>query len=1627
MEKQSTRKFFSLMIATVALFVLGLSGVLLSACTPAHEHDYQKDNELSIAASCQSIGLEVFKCSEDGVWYAKAIPAIAHNFNDAGVCTCGLTKAEEVDYAKELEASFNKVQTAINSKIEQTALDLLKKDDIKDLATSGDVEALQKALEKAIEDVKYDDAALKTIVNEVKTQLTTINTELNNKLDAILNAVQNAHKHTLGEVTTVEATCRDAGYKYATCSTCGEVVTTEIIPASEKAHVWNMEDAQIVEATCAREGFTVYGCKYCNSVLNIVLPIDASKHEMGVWTVKTAATCTTKGVEVRTCANCDYEETQDIDTAAHTYGDAVIVDNAVDCTGVGTSTKTCTVCGDKLVEDAEAKYTEHAYAAGTRTLTNCEIGYLPEVVKCAHCDQTKTLPGLPGINPVWHANKLLENESIVATSEIIAINVANNTATVADFKVCPDCGQSVKVAERTTYHIWKLDEEAMEEADQDYIAFDEEANAWKNTSCTEVGYVYYFCMDDNCTTKDAEGNVTEKKIVGSVRLDALDHDYQLDTTSGLTKAATCTEAGNNHYVCSHNADHTKDEVVAANGHTPGEWTVIEEPTCTETGLGNTVCTVEGCGVQLTEAEIPATGHSPIISDPVYTTVDGVHYETITTTCENCDWSDTKTNAIAGEHQWIKLDRHDGGCDSTLSGHAIYVCELCAENAGLDDVNDILLLINKETLQTIFANGGAYISNEIIYGANAHGWEITSSGANTCIDTLQKEYTCKYCGMRDTITNNVPAGHTWVKVEGEAPTCDVAGTKTYYYCSVCNEVIITNAEPDKMAAEYLGIKNTDAELAEAIAIAAVGHTFDKVVTLQAVSCTAPAWKITVCSVCGVNDDESIVLKADAEGFTPDATNYTAPVVEGATDEQIAAVIALINENGITITELTNGIGYNFTAVAYQAKNGHTWTQLVAPTAPTCQEVGYEGAYYCSVCGVVHKADEVPANDVEPNTEYVVTETPDESNKDEIIANFVIDKVDHSVKYYKYVVTNEDDVTTAIVTDEFVMNGDKKAVYTFDEIKAAGHTITIKVESDTARAPEIVEVVNCYYMAFCEYDCGTDLGFNKQHVYPTDVVASDSITAEILNAKLPNCQHAGYCVFCREALLPVSGHTLTNVADIADTYSDALAEVEKEAWYKKDVAPTCTEEGINYTISVCLGCLEAIQADKNVTWVASDNYKVVDNTVPATGHTWKSETYTTGTNDASSNCLLGSYKLDKCEVCETTRIETEDAELTGGATEITDADGRYAIVLPKSHKVAPRVNYWLTENYKVATEEHSAWIPYVCIECGATVQGYYAESREVTGTTIVLYTMASDAEIVAYNEAGHEYGEVVAANAEDRVPYVVAATAEALTAALAGEATVISVQVDADIAIDTIAVATGKTIVLSLNGNTVTTTARSEFAGATLTIKNGKVVSISTNGAFRVTENGALNLENVEVTTSATTGSAIVVGTSTSAANGKLSIVNCTILSSGNYAISTNAAAGGNVEIEIINSTLTVDNADKDSTALLVNVPGKVTISGSTLTAQRQVIILRGGQIEATISNTELNLTAEYAGSFDNDGAWASGNEVPAAAIVVGSDTNTAASYAAGATTVTLINVTYTNTTAAEIAQGNATTVTVTIND
>lgn len=209
---------------------------------------------------------------------------------------------------------------------------------------------------------------------------------------------------------------------------------------------------------------------------------------------------------------------------------------------------------------------------------------------------------------------------------------------------------------------------------------------------------------------------------------------------------------------------------------------------------------------------------------------------------------------------------------------------------------------------------------------------------------------------------------------------------------------------------------------------------------------------------------------------------------------------------------------------------------------------------------------------------------------------------------------------------------------------------------------------------------------------------------------------------------------------------------------------------------------------------------------------------------------------------------------------------------------------------------------------------------------------------------------------------------------------------DVAITgTSAVADGKEVVMDLDGHSLTLHGTMSTSGtSSLTLMNGTVKSSESYGAARflvmASAGGSVALENVTMT-SAGAG----IGVAPSGDPGKVTVRNSSITAF-SYAVGTNASTPiHNAEIELYNSELV------GMSAVLMNLPSVITVSGCTLQGSMHAMILRAGTAEITDSHLKLvydssngeGATAEEAKDNYID-KWGTGNAVPLAAITVGND-------------------------------------------
>ena len=269
--------------------------------------------------------------------------------------------------------------------------------------------------------------------------------------------------------------------------------------------------------------------------------------------------------------------------------------------------------------------------------------------------------------------------------------------------------------------------------------------------------------------------------------------------------------------------------------------------------------------------------------------------------------------------------------------------------------------------------------------------------------------------------------------------------------------------------------------------------------------------------------------------------------------------------------------------------------------------------------------------------------------------------------------------------------------------------------------------------------------------------------------------------------------------------------------------------------------------------------------------------------------------------------------------------------------------------------------------------------------------------AYAIQKQPFTSVEEAAAAAQVPTVAASSEEVTAAIKAGTPVVMT----GDVEVTAATLNDAGEADIDLNGNELTVDGSTYVQvgdGETFTLKNGTVNWANNNTSYisvRAGEGSTIAFEDVEMDMG---GKSILIDYGTEAA--RIDVIDSEIYTTDYYCISTNASdttSGQNVEINVINSTLTANDPNGDCTAILMNVPGTLTVENSEITAGRQAVIVRTGT--ATIKNSTLNNTLAYTeanwAKYDNAG-WGSGNEVPVAVLVVGDRSSSAYPWSASCT-------------------------------
>ena len=1140
-----------------------------------------------------------------------------------------------------------------------------------------------------------------------------------------------------------------------------------------------------------------------------------------------------------------------------------------------------------------------------------------------------------------------------------------------------------------------------------------------------------------------------------------DHDWQVLQVY----PNSCESDGYTVYECSVCHEQKQGDWTAKRDH---KYEAVEtvEATCTTDGYQIMQCSY--CGDRYTDdqysSEHKATGHKWIVNDD--TDADGwkevkaancLEANVKERTCERCGLVENKSDVEA-------LGHHVEGMSETvdlaaaLKAKNLYVC---AESDLYVDVdgNKYAFECDREDcpVEVVideFDNTAHYIA------ATAHTMKASTNAedgyvAATCdlggVD-VQK---CEVCGHTEK-TDTAALGHNWntVRMDGKTP------------------VVVCEADTGLTQTAYLNaMKN-------ALGVQKYAEMATTLVNNYAEATSGGKGVSRYCARCGeltvANGHEYVISKLEDGKFG--LNDYeknedgTPVVAEGVTVETMDCRYVQVCKNGCG-TVLARG-------------------QHGAATAATCRDGGYCEVCgeqvsaqldhaYVNVSDILTYANSTDADEKALYDAYVkvsATETwmkPVEgscntpSTAVQVCSKCLLDAANGAEFTWNTSSTsldasNPNPVYNASVV-ETAATHDYQATY-------------FRLNATDLSSPIVYEQTNCefgYKVAYICADCG--------EVYKNVPVGNDPATEDTNEAANNKVGAYGYTDSIG-FVLDVTGKTMTNISaeDVAKLQAEdhigihSLYVIPEYAKTNGYVAPTCVSKAI--IPYVCEHCGATIAIEYGV--VDADRYTIATG-VAGAGTVAETDQKVNPANHAGTpyDCGVHCDYHDGDVYC----AKVADDNLTA-------ADASAHATVNVTYKFSTSVTYYNDYTLKIAS------LPAEAITEGATIDWTKATLSDTTKVSKCqnnsTYTMPKEVAtsgnvagdyLVLVAEDGTAYGlnafdlytedattpgnavtDSTTVNQDDvffvRVKNDGSATAAPVAAVdepslkmafngtpveQADGTKLLNVTVSENISVESLPAFNEEAdeVVVDLGGHKLTAE-KAYSVNGDVTYSNGSIEITEPAGAaaaFQANVGCDVTFDNVEFK-----GSGLLLMTTGYAGTGTQSAVftikDSTLVCTGNYGVSTNASSADQeqapVKLIIENSSITMnpDNLDTtaatDNTALFINVPATVKVTGSTLNANRQVVVVRGGTLE--MSNTTLNLKGEFkqyevvasgAGAdqynfsslgdtsiatikafaegltlqdYRMSGLWGTGNEVPYGAIVMGNSSKTSYQYATNVT-------------------------------
>ena len=1325
--------------------------------------------------------------------------------------------------------------------------------------------------------------------------------------------------------------------------------------------------------------------------------------------VTTPATCSNPGVETFTCS-CGAAYTQIIPaTNDHAWEKIKVYANS--CESEGWTVYECSVCHEQKQDDWTPKL-DHQYEAVETVEETCtKDGY--QIMQCSYCgdrytdDQYSSEHKATGHK--WIVNTdpadpadLTDAEGWKVVSPADCLNAAQLQRTCS---VCGDTEEKVG-APALGHHIAGMDSNSDGVDDLTLVEALAKLGPGDGYAADTVGAL----CNVNTTLIDAEGNKNYAFVCDrencpvEVKVDArgntehfikaVDHKMKLDTTNAAYDPATCETEGNDVFKCSVcqtvDADNKTDKL----GH--------KYNTVQSNGTDDVVVCIEDKGINTKDKYL----------DFMKSTVGAVtFYENQADYAAKWDaaYADEDNAAAKGENGTFAISQVCLRCGAPTAalGHK-YIIVKYAEGSFTEYEKD---------------EDGALVD---------YSDEVTVTAMNCRYVQI-----CSGCGDVAKRGNHQNVSEATCRSGGICPDCgrQVTAQLNHVYANI-NDFVGADGKVKGANDVFANTKIKHSDAYNAWKKLSATETWMVPVNGD---CESKSTNVYVCVECLIDalDEKNEVVWNQA--------------TEMPTDVSVGDAIkpAAVKTNAYVIT---NEFSHDYQPVYFTLDAKDTTAENIPWEDTSCQ-VGFKTAYICSKCGDVFTNVPV-AND--PDTKPEEGEEKDESETNEAAANvavrptdklpavftdangFVIDstKVEDGVDFQEEAL---EEALAAVVDNKgqhllYVVEGYKETSgYVAPTCVAVGqvpftclHCGTIVVlsagASDADQKDDVNNVQNTYDYADVNDDAD-ELKAALGEKYAELVIApeadvNDTNDITDLEAK-DSDNHAGKILACGEHC---DHKNINGVVDCGATGSDKSDHSAVTVTYQLKAG--LKDYYSNYTVKIAVVGKEPKSDDPDL---ANDFNNYIEKFL-----------------DGTTVAKCGDNKY-------TAPFRTK---WTKGST------GKYLVLVDEDDKA-----------YQFIGDDGDTGVLHFYTEDGLTTAG---KIPDIDATSIKVNS--NDVYFISFETTGDlPVAAPVSASTPESLILAFKNEPDEVTTAT-GTKSVLTINVVKDIIVpadnnepytdlDGLMYSASKRedvdeLVVNLNGNTLTSESNYTVrVNLPVTINGGAIkfaakdagATASTEPDIAVHGGATLTLNDVDITS--TVHSAIVVYSGKAAttdpaaaavAGGALVVKDSTITSAGRYGITTNAGffVNGNkdsagtvdyktpaVSIKVTDSVISMNvgadfaagtGSNMDNTALFINVPADVEVTGSTLTANRQAVVVRGGTLEMsdttlnlvtgfTVSGKDDNLDYTVAGDSSKDSDknkdWGAGNRVPYAVIAMGNDAGKTSAAYQYKTTVLLDGVTF----------------------